>query len=263
MWNGLIPVNTVVALGTKTQRTYRSLSGSCSLYATSVAAIENGDPIHVILHSRHGGTLAAGQDVDFVDICNRSDPAVLAADGRTGAVLWRHVREMPSGRGTWTVETGQAPGTPIDILQSVRLVLTSNPTVHISAGPTTSNMYLSDNVEETVRFYFTNPASIQSRSIPDWVPLWYSDFQTHQQWLLTRSQTTPLHTRNHRKWHTPAPPRASAAITKPAATDADAPAAATYSISHYVRDVENVAGGGGARKKYHIVRAALAPSAAF
>lgn len=248
MWNGLIPVNTFVGMGTKTQNTYRTLSNSCSLYARTNVAVENGPFIHVLLHSRHGGDLSAGQDVDFLDICQKTaKPYMLAVDGTH--VVWRPVLAIPAGKGTWTVETGHAHGTPIDILQSVRLVLTSNPKVHIVIDADSPTLQVSDDVERMVRFYFTNPSSISLKSVPEWVSLHYPDYRTHQQWLLTRTQTTPVHAHNHRKWHVAAPKR-------------EVPKYATYAHPP-THALAPVAAAPSVRRRYHLVHAALGPSAAF
>ena len=267
-----IPLNTIVDFGTKSHSLYKTLSTSCSLYAKGDAKIENGNAIHVILYTPNSSPspspysspspspspspstplqfLTAGQRVDIIDICRRTKATALAIDATSKQVGWHDIGGLPAGEGAWKVETGQAPGTIIDILQPVRLV--SNDGMHISAARHGVDLFVSNDRDLAVEFYFTNPMYIPSQNVPTWVPVWFPDFQTHTAWLQTWSQTTAAHHHYHRKWNdvTPRPP----SVVSAAATVFDRrdvrPTMSRASIS---RMSEATGTTNGVRHAYHIV----------
>ena len=137
--SGHIPVNTLVALGTKTREArHRSLCDGCIWSKTDVS-IENGRAIRIILHRPHassspaGGPLLDGDAINIFNVCGElSEAHALQASTEDDSLVWTSVAALPSAAATWRVCSSPSgavatPPPPLEIMQPVFLFLNTRP----------------------------------------------------------------------------------------------------------------------------------------
>ena len=215
---GHVPVNTLVALGTKTKTAgHRSLSDGCIWMKTGVS-IENGRAIGILLHRPASAAATAplsdGDVVNIFNVCGELSAAhALCLEPADGSLTWLETPTLPRAA-TWLVcATPWGPAvaaSPLEIMQTVFLV-------HISSGSVVSTRRGSGSMRFVgapigsegsgdmlpVPFYFTTPHFIPAHKVPPFILAWFPAFraEANTQWLNNWNQTTPMHVSQRSKWN--------------------------------------------------------------
>ena len=211
---GHVPVNTLVALGTKTKTAgHRSLGSGCIWKKTGVS-IENGRAIRILLHRPAALTTTPLLDGDGVNIFNVCGKLLVAHELRLepsdNSLTWMETDSLPRAA-TWGVcSTPSGPaaaGQPLEIMQTVFLVhfetgmvvTTHGSGMKFVAVPIAA---LDAAAENPVPFYFTTPSYLPENKIPPFILTWFPSFrENNTRWLNSWNQTTPLHVHHRQKWN--------------------------------------------------------------
>ena len=210
---GQIPVNTLVALGTKTKTSrHRSLASGCiSISGKSEVAIENGRAIRIILHrpATDGAShpLRDGDGVNILNVCGKNTEAHSLEADVDGSLVWSSagsLRETPTWRVFASPHGVATTRTELEMMQSVYLVHADK---IVSALPdalqfSLAQTYLPETALKPVPFFFTTPAYLPHERIPKFVTHWFPNYQlNNERWLTAWNQSSAMHTDLKLKWN--------------------------------------------------------------
>ena len=208
---GQIPVNTLVALGTKTKTArHRSLANGCVSSKTDVV-IENGRAIRIMLHrpSRggEGGPLRDGDGVNILNVCGGSSEAHSLEAAGDDSLVWRPTGTLQPAAFWYVFESPHGVATTrreLEIMQSVYLVHADKivSTLPNALKFSLSTTYLHGTAFTPVPFYFTTPHYLPTQRIPKFITEWFPTYRlNNERWLTAWNQSTALHLHHKSKWN--------------------------------------------------------------